>query len=91
MEIEDGVILDFDNPKYGNSWNPLDLPYKLYQDGELKSIKGLGTKCYKEICDKLIELGYDMTKNKFKIKMRNIIEKNQLSKEDLISYIEENL
>ena len=40
------VILDFDNPKYGNSWNPLVLPYKLYQEGEvdkaLKIIEDLG-------------------------------------------------
>lgn len=40
------VVLDFDNPKYGSSWNPLDLPYRLYQEGEndksLKIIEDLG-------------------------------------------------
>ena len=91
-EIED---LDLSTKAYGAlhriGVKKIEQIYKLYQDGELKSVKGLGAKCYKEICNKLIELGYDMTKNKFKIKMKNIIEKNQLSKEDLISYIEENL
>ena len=40
------IVLNFDNPKYGDSWNPLDLPYKLYQEGEkdkaLKIIEDLG-------------------------------------------------
>lgn len=34
------VVLDFENPKYGSSWNPLELPYKLYLEGEVdKAIK----------------------------------------------------
>jgi len=40
------IVLDFDNPKYGDSWNPLVLPYKLYLNGEkdraLKIIEDLG-------------------------------------------------
>lgn len=49
------VVLDFDNPKYGNSWNPLELPYKLYQDGErdkaLKIIEDLGYYLFTDITD----------------------------------------
>lgn len=40
------VVLDFDNPKYGDSWNPLDLPYKLYKQDEkdtaLKIVEDIG-------------------------------------------------
>ena len=40
------VVLNFDNPKYGDSWNPLELPYKLYLEGNsdkaLKIIEDLG-------------------------------------------------
>lgn len=49
------VVLDFDNPKYGDSWNPLTLPYKLYQDGEhdkaLKIIEDLGYYLFTDIKD----------------------------------------
>ena len=34
--------LDFDDAKYGNSWNPLRMPYQLYHEGERdKAIKCL--------------------------------------------------
>lgn len=34
------VVLNFDDPKYGSSWNPLILPYYLYLSGDKdKSIK----------------------------------------------------
>ena len=34
------VVLNFDNPKYGSSWNPLTLPYMLYKTNDKdKSIK----------------------------------------------------
>ena len=28
------LVLDFDNPKYGNSWNPFKMPYELYKNNE---------------------------------------------------------
>ncbi len=37
--------LDFDDAKYGNSWNPLHMPYQLYQEGE----KDKATKCLEDI------------------------------------------
>ena len=50
------VVLDFDNPKYGDSWNPLTLPYKLYQEGEkdkaLEIIENLGYYIFTDIKDK---------------------------------------
>lgn len=40
------LVLNFDNPKYGDSWNPLVLPYQLYQEGDkdksLKIVEDLG-------------------------------------------------
>ena len=43
------------NPKYGDSWNPLTLPYKLYQEGEkdkaLKIIEDLGYYLFTDIKD----------------------------------------
>ena len=27
------IVLNFENPNLGNSWNPLTLPYKLYKEG----------------------------------------------------------
>lgn len=49
------VVLNFDDPKYGDSWNPLDLPYKLYQKGEkdraLKIIEDLGYYLFTDIKD----------------------------------------
>lgn len=51
------VVLDFDNPKYGDSWNPLTLPYKLYQEGEkdkaLKIIEDLGYYLFTDIKDSI--------------------------------------
>ncbi len=42
----DVLVIDFDNPKYGDSWNPLQLPYQLYLDNEkdkaLKIIEDVG-------------------------------------------------
>lgn len=29
------VVLNFRDPQMGNSWNPLTLPYKLYQEGNI--------------------------------------------------------
>ena len=37
--------LDFDDAKYGNSWNPLRMPYQLYQEGE----KDKAIKCLEDI------------------------------------------
>ena len=28
------VVLDFENAKYGNAWNPLKVPYDLYKEGD---------------------------------------------------------
>jgi len=28
------ILLNFDDPKYGNNWNPLKLPYDLYKNGD---------------------------------------------------------
>lgn len=28
------LVLNFDDAKYGNSWNPLELPYKMYKNNE---------------------------------------------------------
>lgn len=40
------ILLNFDDPKFGNSWNPLKLPYDLYQKGEkdraMKLIEDIG-------------------------------------------------
>ena len=33
------LSINFDNPKYGNNWNPLELVYKIYQDNKDKAIK----------------------------------------------------
>ena len=27
------IVIDFFDPRYGNNWNPLTLPYKLYKEG----------------------------------------------------------
>lgn len=37
--------LDFDDAKYGNSWNPFHLPYQLYHNGE----KDKAIKCLEDI------------------------------------------
>ena len=37
--------LDFDDAKYGNSWNPLRMPYQLYHEGE----KDKAIKCLEDI------------------------------------------
>lgn len=29
------VVLNFRNPQHGNAWNPMALPYKLYQEGNM--------------------------------------------------------
>lgn len=29
------LCVDFDDARYGNSWNPLELPYRLYKDGQI--------------------------------------------------------
>lgn len=39
------LVLDFDDAKYGNSWNPLRMPYELYQKGE----KDRAVKCIEDI------------------------------------------
>ncbi|MBP5678423.1 MAG: type IV secretory system conjugative DNA transfer family protein [Bacilli bacterium] len=39
------LVLDFDDAKYGNSWNPLQMPYRLYQEGE----KDKAIKCLEDI------------------------------------------
>lgn len=40
------IVLDLDDSRYGNSWNPLDLAYKLYKEGNkdkaLEVIEDLG-------------------------------------------------
>ena len=40
------LVVDFDSPNYGNFWNPLDLPYRLYKSGDkdrsLELIEDLG-------------------------------------------------
>ena len=40
------IALDFDDPRYGNSWNPLELSYKQYKEGNkdkaLELIEDLG-------------------------------------------------
>ena len=41
------IALDFDNPLYGNSWNPLKLPYQLYKEGN-----------YDKALELIDELGY---------------------------------
>ena len=33
------LILNFDDANYGNNWNPLELPYKMYNENKDKSIK----------------------------------------------------
>ena len=34
------IVVDFDDSRYGNSWNPLKMPYDLYKNGEKdKAIK----------------------------------------------------
>lgn len=33
------LILNFDDANYGNNWNPLELPYKMYKENKDKSIK----------------------------------------------------
>ena len=41
------LALDFDDAKYGNSWNPLTMPYHLYHEGERdKAIKCLEDVAY---------------------------------------------
>lgn len=41
------IALDFDNPILGDSWNPLDHPYKLYQEGNYdKSIEAIEDLAY---------------------------------------------
>ncbi len=39
------IALDFDDAKYGNSWNPLRMPYQLYNSGE----KDKAIKCVEDI------------------------------------------
>ena len=41
----DVYALDFDDAKYGNSWNPLRMPYQLYNKGE----KDRAIKCLEDI------------------------------------------
>lgn len=40
------VALDFSDARYGNNWNPLDLPYRLYQENKtdqvVKALEKLG-------------------------------------------------
>ena len=36
------ILLNFRNPEYGNSWNPLDIPYNFYKNGNVdKSVEFL--------------------------------------------------
>ena len=38
----DIIAINFDNPRYGNAWNPLKVPYELYKEGfKDKAIKAL--------------------------------------------------
>ncbi len=47
------ILLNFDDPKYGNSWNPLKLPYDLYQNGDkdraMKLIEDIGYYLFADI------------------------------------------
>ena len=47
------ILLNFDDPKYGNSWNPLKLPYDLYQEGDkdraMKLIEDIGYYLFADI------------------------------------------
>ena len=49
------VVLNFNKPQYGQSWNPLDLPYKLYKEGKkdkvLKMIEDIGYYLFKDNTD----------------------------------------
>ena len=41
------IIMDFDEKKYGNNWNPLYMTYQYYLDGNIdKTIKSLEDICY---------------------------------------------
>lgn len=39
------ILLNFDDARYGNSWNPLNMPYQLYKNGE----KDRAIKCVEDI------------------------------------------
>ena len=64
----------------------------LYKCGRIKQIKTIGSKAYKEIGIALKKLGYDVTvtPDKFRTKIENILLKRNMTKQELIAYIDEN-
>ena len=64
----------------------------LYKCGRIKQIKTIGNKAYKEIGNALKKLGYDVTvaPDKFRIKIENILLKRNMTKQELIAYLDEN-
>lgn len=64
----------------------------LYKCGRIKQIKTIGEKAYKEIGIALKKLGYDVTitPDKFRTKIENILLKRNMTKQELIAYIDEN-
>lgn len=47
------IVLDFDQAKYGNNWNPMTFPYKLYKEGNkdkaMELLEDLGYYLFTEI------------------------------------------
>lgn len=59
------IVLNFENPKFGDSWNPLKLPYELYKNNEkdkaLRLLEDLGYYLYTENNEKADPFWENMT------------------------------
>ena len=54
------IVLNFDKPNYGSSWNPLTLPYELYKNNEkdkaTKLVEDLGYYLFSDLPNKNMDL-----------------------------------
>lgn len=83
------VVLNFNDPKYGDSWNPLSLPYKLYQEGEkdkaLKIVEDLGYYLFTDNKDTLDPFWTNMATDYFAGLVLYLFEKANLEQINLRS------
>lgn len=53
------IAINIDNPNFGNAWNPLTLPYKLYKDGNkdkaLELVQNIGYYLFNDTKEKTLD------------------------------------